>query len=103
LKELAAARTDGDYDGIIKDLLKGNGSKVQGIVPKGLAGYNDSAPFQADVSKAKDLLQQAGQTSVTLDFLVPTGQAPGGAAWSDIAAKLKSALAKIGVPVNIKQ
>ena len=103
VKVREALRTAVDYDGIIKDLLKGNGTKVQGIVPKGLAGYNDSAPFQADVNKAKDLLQQAGQTSVTLDFLVPTGQAPGGAAWSDIAAKLKSDWAKIGVTVNIKQ
>src|SRR5205823_4494888 len=82
VKVREALRTAVDYDGIIKDLLKGNGTRVQGIVPKGLAGFNESAPFQADVNKAKDLLQQAGQTSVTLDFLVPTGQAPGGAAWS---------------------
>ena len=98
-----ALRTAVDYDGIVKDLLKGNVKKVQGIVPKGLAGFNESTPFQADVNKAKALLQQAGQTAVTLDFLVPAGQAPGGAAWSDIAAKLKSDWAKIGVTVNIKQ
>ena len=102
VKVREALRTAVDYDGIIKDLLKGNGKKVQGIVPKGLAGYNESAPFQADVNKAKSLLQEAGQTSVTLDFLVPTGSAPGGVAWSDIAAKLKSDWAKIGVTVNIK-
>ena len=103
VKVREALRTAVDYDGIIKDLLKGNGKKVQGIVPKGLAGYNESTPFQADVNKAKSLLQEAGQTAVTLDFLVPTGPAPGGAAWSDIAAKLKSDWAKIGVTVNIKQ
>jgi peptide/nickel transport system substrate-binding protein len=102
VKVREALRTAVDYDGIIKDLLKGNGKKVQGIVPKGLAGYNESTPFQADVNKAKSLLQEAGQTSVTLDFLVPTGSAPGGVAWSDIAAKLKSDWAKIGVTVNIK-
>src|SRR5881397_1919516 len=98
-----ALRTAVDYDGIVKDLLKGNGKKVQGIVPAGLAGYNEATPFQADVTKAKALLQEAGQTSITLDFLVPTGSAPAGAAWSDIAAKLKSDWAKIGVTVNIKQ
>jgi peptide/nickel transport system substrate-binding protein len=103
VKVREALRTAVDYDGIIKDLLKGNGKKVQGIVPKGLAGYNESTPFQADVNKAKSLLQEAGQASVTLDFLVPTGSAPGGAAWSDIAAKLKSDWAKVGVTVNIKQ
>jgi len=103
VKVREALRTAVDYDGIVKDLLKGNGKKVQGIVPAGLAGYNESTPFQADVTKAKSLLQEAGQTSVTLDFLVPTGGAPGGVAWSDIAAKLKSDWAKIGVTVNIKQ
>jgi peptide/nickel transport system substrate-binding protein len=103
VKVREALRTAVDYDGIVKDLLKGNGKKVQDIIPAGLPGHTDATPFQADVNKAKDLLQQAGQTSVTLDFLVPTGQAPGGAAWSDIAAKLKSDWAKIGVTVNIKQ
>src|SRR2546426_2070941 len=102
VKVREALRTAVDYDGIIKDLLKGNGKKVQGIVPAGLAGYNESTPFPADVNKAKSLLHEAGQTSITLHFLVPTGGAPGGAAWSDLAAKLKSDWAKIGVTVNIK-
>src|SRR2546422_8537451 len=47
-----ALRTAVDYDGIVKDLLKGNAKKVQGIVPAGLAGYNESTPFQADDAKA---------------------------------------------------
>src|SRR5207302_1353530 len=68
-----ALRTAIDYDGIVKDLFKGGAKKVQGIVPAGLAGYNESTPFQADVSKAKALLQQAGQTAITLELLVPTG------------------------------
>ncbi|HEY7624178.1 MAG TPA: ABC transporter substrate-binding protein [Candidatus Limnocylindria bacterium] len=102
VKVREALRTAVDYDGIVKDLIKGNGKKIQGIVPKGLAGSNDATPFQADVAKAKSLLQEAGQTAITLEFLVPTGQAPGGAAWSDIAAKLKSDWEKIGVTVNIK-
>jgi peptide/nickel transport system substrate-binding protein len=102
VKVREALRTAVDYDGIVKNLLKGNGKKVQGIVPKGLAGYNEATPFQADVAKAKSLLQEAGQTSITLEFLIPTGSAPGGVAWSDIAAKLKSDWAQIGVTANIK-
>jgi peptide/nickel transport system substrate-binding protein len=98
-----ALRTAVDYDGIVKDLLKGNAKKVQGIVPAGLAGYNESTPFQADVAKAQALMKQANQDKVTLDLLVPTGPAPGGAAFSDLAAKLQSDWAKIGVTVNIKQ
>src|SRR5258706_8262808 len=48
VKVREALRTAGDYDGIVKDLLKGNGKKVQGIVPKGLAGFNESTPFPSD-------------------------------------------------------
>jgi peptide/nickel transport system substrate-binding protein len=103
VKVREALRTAVDYDGIVKNLLKGNGKKVQGIVPKGLAGYNEATPFQADIAKAKSLLQEAGQANITLEFLVPTGPAPGGVAWSDLAAKLKSDWAAIGVTVNIKQ
>jgi peptide/nickel transport system substrate-binding protein len=98
-----ALRTAVDYDGITKNLLSGNAKKVQGIIPAGLAGYNEATPFQADVAKAKALLTKANQTSITLELLVPTGPAPGGAAWSDVAAKLKEDWSKIGVTVNIKQ
>jgi peptide/nickel transport system substrate-binding protein len=98
-----ALRTAIDYDGIVKDLFKGGAKKVQDIVPAGLAGYNESTPFQADVNKAKALLQQAGQSAITLELLVPTGPAPGGVAWADLAAKLQSDWKNIGVTVNIKQ
>jgi peptide/nickel transport system substrate-binding protein len=98
-----ALRTAIDYDGIIKDLLKGNAKKVQGIVPIGLLGANESAPFQADVAKAKSLLAQASQTAITLELLIPTGQAPGGVAFSDLASKLQADWKAIGVTVNIKQ
>jgi peptide/nickel transport system substrate-binding protein len=98
-----ALRTAVDYDGIIKDLLKGNAKKVQGIVPQGLAGANESAPFQADVAKAQALMKQANVDKATLDFLIPTGQAPGGVAFADLGAKLQADWAKIGVTVNIKQ
>jgi peptide/nickel transport system substrate-binding protein len=97
-----ALRTAVDYDGIVK-LLSGNAKKVQGIIPAGLAGYNEATPFQADVTKAKALLTKAGQTNITLELLVPTGPAPGGVAWSDLAAKLKEDWSKIGVTANVKQ
>jgi peptide/nickel transport system substrate-binding protein len=103
VKVREALRTAVDYDGIVKDLLKGNAKKVQGIVPAGLAGHNEATPFQADVTKAKALMTEAGQDKVTLELLVPTGPAPGGVAWSDLAAKLQSDWAKIGVTVTIKQ
>jgi len=93
-----------DYDGILNDLLSGNGKKVQGIIPSGLAGFNPGAPFQQNIDQAKALLKEAGQDKgFTLELLVPTGPAPGGVAWADLAAKLQADWAKIGVTVNIKQ
>ncbi len=92
-----------DYDGIINDMLSGNAKKVQTIVPAGFFGYNDDAPFQQDVAGAKALLAKAGVSNVSLDMLVPEGSGPGGVAFADLAAKLQSDWAQIGVTVNIKQ
>jgi peptide/nickel transport system substrate-binding protein len=110
VKELAnpkvaeALRWAVDYDGIISGLLSGNALKVQTLIPNGLLGYNPDAPFQQDVAKAKDLLKQAGyETGLKFELLAPTGSAPGGAAWADIAAKLQADFGKVGVTITIKQ
>jgi peptide/nickel transport system substrate-binding protein len=104
VKVREALRTAVDYDGIINDLLSGNAKKVQDIIPAGLLGFNADTPFQQDIDQAKALLKEAGQDAgFTLELLVPTGAAPGGVAWADLAAKLQSDWAKIGVTVNIKQ
>jgi peptide/nickel transport system substrate-binding protein len=92
-----------DYDGIVNDLLSGNAQKVQTIIPSPMFGYNSDAPFQKDVEGAKALLQKAGASDVTLEMTIPEGAAPGGVQWSDLAAKLQSDWAEIGVTVNIKQ
>lgn len=99
-----ALRTAVDYDGILNALLSGNGRKMQAIIPAGLAGANTDTPFQQNITAAKALLAKAGQDKgFTLELLVPTGQAPGGAAYADIAAKLQSDWSKVGVTINIKQ
>ena len=91
-----------DYDGIVNDLLSGNAKKVQTIIPDPMFGFNNDAPFQQDVEGAKALLQKAGVSDVNLELLVPEG-AGAGVQWSDLAAKLQSDWAQIGVTVNIKQ
>ncbi len=98
-----AIRTSIDYNGIVQSLLRGEARKVQTIIPEGLFGFNASAPFQADPTRAKALLKEAGVSSVSVELLVPTGPAPGGVKWSDIAAKVQSDLAKAGITVKIKE
>lgn len=99
-----AIRSSIDYDGIVRSLLRGEARKVQTIIPEGLFGFNASAPFQANVTRAKALLREAGvPRGFAVDLLVPTGPAPGGVKWSDIAAKVQSDLAKAGIKVTIKE
>jgi peptide/nickel transport system substrate-binding protein len=92
-----------DYDGIVNDLLSGNAQKVQTVIPSPMFGYNSDAPFQQDVEGAKALLQKAGVSDVNLEMLVPEGAGPGGVAFADLAAKLQSDWAQIGVNVTLKQ
>jgi peptide/nickel transport system substrate-binding protein len=93
-----------DYDGIIDGLLSGNAKKVQTIIPAGLLGFNADAPFQQDIEGAKALLAEAGVgDGFDIELQVPTDAAPGGIAWADLAAKLQSDWAEIGVNVTIKQ
>ncbi len=103
VKVRQALRYAVDYDGIVNNLLNGKVSKVQGIIPKGLAGYNDNAPFKQDIEKAKGLLKEAGvENGFSMDMSLPSSAAPGGAQWSDIGAKLQSDFKKIGVTINLK-
>ena len=93
-----------DYDGIIHDLLNGNGTPLQGVIPKGLFGYEPSLPFKHDPAKAKSLLQEAGFGSgFTVDLLASNGSAAGGISAGDLAAKIKNDLAAVGITLNVRQ
>jgi len=104
VKVREAIRTAIDYDGIVRSLLRGEARKVQTIIPEGLFGFNASAPFQANAARAKALLKEAGVGGgFSVELLLPTGPAPGGVKWSDIAAKVQNDLAKAGITVKIKE
>jgi len=90
-----------DYDGIIKEILRGAAMKIQTIIPKGVAGYNPAMPFTQDIAKAKSLLAEAGYPngfSVELATPATIAQIP----TADIAAKIKSDLAKVGIDVKVQ-
>ncbi len=93
-----------DYDGIVRDLLSGNGLPLQGIVPKGLFGYDPSLPFKHDPARAKQLLSEAGFGSgFTVEMLAPSGSAAGGISAGDLASKIKNDLEAVGIRANIRQ
>lgn len=55
-----AARYLVDYEGITKDLLKGQYFVHQSFLPVGFAGALDNNPFKFDPAKAKEILTKAG-------------------------------------------
>jgi peptide/nickel transport system substrate-binding protein len=55
-----AARYLVDYEGITKDLLKGQYFVHQSFLPVGFAGALDNNPFKFDPAKAKEILAKAG-------------------------------------------
>lgn len=93
-----------DQDGIIDNLLGGLGRKMQTIIPAGLLGADTTIYYPHDVEKAKQLMAEAGKADgMTVEFLVPTGACGGGIPCADLAAKVQSDLAAIGITANIKQ
>ena len=92
-----------NYDDIAT-LLKGNGKIVQEILPEGFTGFTGKNPFSQDIAKAQELLDKAGVAAGTeIDFMVPTGTAPGGLEWNILGAKIQADLDLIGLKVNIQQ
>ncbi len=93
-----------DYEGIITSLLNGNGLPLQGVIPKGLFGYDASLPYKHDPAKAKQLLAEAGfGDGFTVELLAATGVEAGGVTAGDLASKLKSDLGAVGIRANVRQ
>jgi peptide/nickel transport system substrate-binding protein len=93
-----------DQDGIIKSLLQGLARKTQTIIPLGMAGSNPQISYPYDPAKAKALLRAAGKPDgFSVDMQIGTGACPGGVPCQDLAAKLQSDFAKVGIKVNIRQ
>jgi peptide/nickel transport system substrate-binding protein len=93
-----------DQDSMVNVLAGGNARKVQTIVPAGLFGFNPATPYSVNVEKAKALLTAAGKPNgFEFEMLVPQGSCAAGVPCADLAAKIQSDLAKIGLKANIKQ
>ena len=92
-----------DQDGIIDSLLNGLGRKMQTIIPAGLFASDDTVYFEHDPEQARNLLAEAGAEGLSVDFLVSTGSCGGGVPCADLAAKVQSDLAEVGITANIRQ
>ncbi len=93
-----------DQDGIVDELLGGLGRKMQTIIPAGLFGANEKVFYEQNPERAKELLTEAGVgDGLSVEFLVPTGSCFGGVPCADLAAKVQSDLAAVGIQAEIRQ
>ncbi len=93
-----------DQDGVVDELLGGLGRKVQTIIPVGLLGANETIFYEHNPERARELLAEAGfEDGLSVEYLVPTGACGGGVPCADLAAKVQSDLAEVGIQANITQ
>ena len=87
-----------DYDGLIKALLRGYGSRAPSIIPLGVLGVDPKMTQGRDLAKAKALLKDAGyENGFTVELAYgsnPTRET--------IAAKIKNDLKEAGITANLK-
>ena len=91
-----AARYLVDYEGITKNLLKGQYFVHQSFLPVGFAGALDNNPFKFDPAKAKEILAKAGvkDAHFTLDV---ENKPP----FITIAQSMQASFAQGGVKVDL--
>ena len=93
-----AARYLVDYNGIAKDLLRGQSQVHQAFLPVGFPGALTDTPFKLDVAKAKKILADAGiKTPFKIDFPVFNDQP-----FLSIAQSLQSSFGKAGIQLDIQ-
>ena len=95
-----------DYDGILKGLLKGVGTRPNSMIPVGMLGndaaFNNTLLIHRDLNKAKALLAAAGYAhgfSVSLDYV--TGDVFDGIAYDPLAAKIQNDLGRVGIHITL--
>jgi peptide/nickel transport system substrate-binding protein len=88
-----------DRNVIIKDLLLGYARPVVNPVPPGLLGHTNLGQKPYDPDKARQLLKQAGQANLTLDFVLMKDLYP---KQLEIAQAVAAMLGEVGIKVNIR-
>ncbi len=91
-----------DKDALIKQVMPEGTKAAINFMPDNVTGWTDGVTKYAyDPAKAKDLLKEAGQENLTLDFNYPTGVSrPYMPSPEDIYTSLKAQLEAVGIKVT---
>lgn len=90
-----------DYQGIIEQVLQGEGIQMRGAIPQGMWAHKpDAFQYTRDVDKARALLQEAGLEKGLSPTLIYSERRP---TWDRIAKILKDNFADIGVDLKLSR
>jgi peptide/nickel transport system substrate-binding protein len=85
------------YDDIISTVYGGDARRPLSVVPIDMPGYTEDAfPYDQDLEKAKELLDQAGVSGLSVEL----AYAAGNESQEQIAIVVQDALSKVGVTVT---
>ena len=85
-----------DYEGISKQLLRGQLRVHQGFLPVGFPGALTTTPFKLDPEHAKAILVKAGINSLEVDLdLINSPR------FMDMAQSMQATMAKAGIKLNL--
>lgn len=87
-----------DYETIREQILNGQALNVQTFIPTGYLGHDPQTPFQQDLDRARQLLAEAGYAGGFSATLLTSSTYPR----QDVAVKLQSDLAQVGIRVEIQ-
>lgn len=86
-----------DRQTIVDTVFSGAGVPASGFLNPGVPGFDDAADvFEYDPEKAKQLLAEAGQSNLTLNCTVRTGQ------YEAVMVAVQDYLAQVGVTLNVQ-
>ncbi|WP_448591351.1 ABC transporter substrate-binding protein [Thermoflexus hugenholtzii] len=92
-----------DYEGIIKDLMRGAAVHLPTTIPLGLIGTDPNLAPKRDLEKARALMKEAGyEKGFTVKMVFPTATFVGGLPAETLAAKLQADLAQIGITLELE-
>jgi peptide/nickel transport system substrate-binding protein len=88
-----------DYQGIVKDIMKGQAVQMRGPVPEGMWAHDPNGfQYSYDPEKAKALLKEAGVNDLKLTYTFSQAAS----SWEPVGLAMQASFAKVGVKLDLQ-